>query len=75
MTPEEAAEKFSVVLDEGSPFYGMLTYNSSEGIVPGKVKLALRPSASDRPRMKYTFGVRLGDIAVRIDNDHRMEMQ
>jgi hypothetical protein len=88
MPADDLAKKLGVRQNEADPWFGTLVYKGSEGDVPAKLKLVMRASSSGHgdegmdntnpdtiTRVKYAFITRVGDEEyVRLDHDHRLEM-
>lgn len=73
---ENIKSKLTVVEDEGSPWFGTLTYHSDEqGPLPAKTKVFWRHAKGGKARMKYTFSTRVGKNYVKVDPvEHSFEL-
>ncbi len=76
MNPEELRGRLSVINNEESPLFGVMTYRPrrTEKKRPLLVGLYVRPSASGAPRIKYQFVGKVGRFAIPLDHQHRLDL-
>jgi hypothetical protein len=72
-------DKLRPITKETSPWFGTLSYASSEGLVPAKVRIFVRESDASESRLKYVFttlaATKSGKkLYAPVDHEHRIEL-